>query len=134
MRVCLDTNVLVSGIFWNGIPGKILDLWTEEGFDLIGTLLILGEYQRVLKRVGKAVDDKLTQRWIDVLIEKMILIVPGPSVKRWSRDIHDDKFIEGALTGKADYLVTGDKDLLDLEITFPFQIVKPRRFFVQIKQ
>ena len=134
MRVCLDTNVLVSGIFWKGIPGKILDLWIEDRFDLIGTLLILGEYQRILKRLGQAVDERLVQRWIEVLIEKMIIIVPGPSVKRWSRDIHDDKFIEGSLASKADYLVTGDKDLLNLEIDFPFQIVKAKKFLAQLKQ
>ena len=134
MRVCLDTNVLVSGIFWKGIPGKIIDLWIEDRFDLIGTLLILGEYQRILKRLGQVVDDRLAQRWIEVLIEKVIIIVSGPSVKRWSRDIHDDKFVEGALAGKVDFLVTGDKDLLDLEIDFPFQILKPRQFLERVKQ
>ena len=134
MRVCLDTNVLISGIFWKGIPGKILDLWIEDRFDLIGTLSILGEYQRILKRLGQAVDERLAQKWIEVLIEKMIIIIPAPSVKRWSRDIHDDKFVEGSLAGKADYLVTGDKDLLDLKIDFPFQIVKAKKFLAQLKQ
>lgn len=47
MRVVLDTNVLVSGIFFGGVPGRIVDAWSENRLSLILTPAILEEYARV---------------------------------------------------------------------------------------
>lgn len=128
MRVCLDTNVLVSGIFWKGIPGRILDLWADDHFDLVGTPSIWEEYRLVLRRLGTKFGQGLANEWARVLVEKMIIVVPVLGIERWVRDIHDDKFIQGSLAGRVDYLVTGDRDLLALEMNFPFEITKPREF------
>jgi len=52
LKVCLDTNILVSGIFWKGFPGKIIDLWTNNHFDLITSPTIFDEYQKTIRRKG----------------------------------------------------------------------------------
>lgn len=128
MRVCLDTNVLVSGIFWKGIPGKILDHWVKDDFDIVVTMPVLTEYQRVLREIGSKIDSSLTDEWARVLVERSSIVIFITPIKRWSRDVDDDKFVQCALAGNADYLVTGDKDLLDMDEIFPFGIVKPREF------
>jgi predicted nucleic acid-binding protein len=53
MRLVLDTNVLISGIFFAGPPARILAAWAEGRFDLLATVEILAEYRRVAKRLGR---------------------------------------------------------------------------------
>ena len=53
MRVVLDTNVLMSGIFFSGPPAMILAAWSEGRLDLLATVEILAEYRRVAKRLAK---------------------------------------------------------------------------------
>lgn len=133
MRVCVDTNVLVSGIFWKGYPGKMIDEWVEGRFDLIASLSLLDEYKRVLRRTGAEIDPPLSEKWITILVEKVIVVIPSLPPQRWSRDTDDDKFIDCSFAGRANYLVTGDKDLLVLNGQFSFAILKPRKFLEVIK-
>ena len=53
MRVVLDTNVLMSGIFFAGPPTRILAAWAEGRLDLVATVEILAEFRRVGKRLAK---------------------------------------------------------------------------------
>ena len=128
MKACLDTNVLVSGIFWRGIPGKVIDLWINEEFDLLVSLPILDEYQRVLRKIGRAVNPTIAETWIKVIVEKASILSFTPPYWRRSRDIHDDKFIHCAMAGRADYLVSGDADLLELKGQVPVKILMARDF------
>lgn len=128
MRACLDTNILVSGIFWKGVPGRILDHWVKNDFDIVATMPVLTEYQRVLRELGSKIDVNLTDEWVRVLVERATIVIPMIGIKRWSRDVNDDKFVQCALAGKVDYLVTGDKDLLEMDDRLPFEMVRPREF------
>jgi putative PIN family toxin of toxin-antitoxin system len=128
LKVCLDTNILVSGIFWKGAPGKVIDLWVNQKFDLLVSLPILDEYQKILRKIGRAISPSLAETWIKVLIEKASILSFPPSHRRWSRDIHDDKFIHCALAGGADCLVSGDLDLLELKGHVPVKILTAREF------
>jgi hypothetical protein len=53
MRVVLDTNVLVSAIFFAGIPGRILAAWSEGRFEMLATVDVLTEYRRVVARLER---------------------------------------------------------------------------------
>ena len=128
MIACLDTNVLVSGIFWRGIPGAILDFWVEGRFELVISLPILEEYKRTLKDLGASRDPKLADTWIKTILEKTLFVEIPQILGKWSRDPDDDKFIDCALAMHADYLVSGDQDLLDLKGTVDIEIVSPREF------
>ncbi len=133
MRVCIDTNVFVSGIFWKGSPGAVIESWIEERFDLVASVPLLDEYKRVLRKVGVGIDPILAEKWITVLLERVHVIIPALPVKRWSRDRDDDKFIDCALAGNVNYLVSGDQDLLVLNGQFSFAILKPQAFLSLIK-
>ena len=52
MRVVLDTNVLISGVFFGGVPGRILDAWRDARIQLVLSAQILDEYQRVGQELG----------------------------------------------------------------------------------
>lgn len=129
MRVCLDTNVLVSGIFWKGVPGRILDAWVEKHFELLTSPSILVEYQRVMKRLVSPKDDtELIDTWMTALIEHSIMVLTPDPPRSWSRDKNDDQFVDCAIIGQADYLVSGDKDLLVLNEQMDFEIITAKQF------
>src|SRR5262245_11504343 len=53
MRVVLDTNVLMSGIFFSGLPARIVAAWSEGRFELVSSVEVLAEYRRVGERLSK---------------------------------------------------------------------------------
>lgn len=108
MRIVLDTNVLVSG-FLNpyGIPGEITHMVFSGSLTLCYDARILWEYHRVLLRPEFCFnpDD------VDALLEEVKfsghLVTPAPLSKRLP-DKSDEPFLEVALAGAAEYLVTGN--------------------------
>lgn len=114
MRIVLDTNVLVSAIFWGGTPGLLIKQWLAERVELVASVEIIAEYERVLHEVaatrGRA---DLAQRWVNLIAEHITLVDVSTKVKL-CRDPDDDKYIDCAIQGGAAFLVSGDKDLLSL--------------------
>lgn len=125
MRVVLDTNVLVSGIFWKGAPYSILTAWARGRFEVVISKDILHEYLAVLKRIDTGGDS--AEQW-GVFILENAHVVQGSSMVKLSRDSADDKFINTAIIGRADYIVSGDDDLLSLKEKSPVTVVSPRKF------
>lgn len=134
MEAVLDTNVLVSGIFFGGLPGKILDAWTESRFEIYVTPHILGEYASALSAYGGKKAESLKDYWISALIEHAHHVLDPTTYPRVCRDPHDDKFLYCAVSVKADYLITGDKDLKALEGSYDFKIVSPRTFLTILEK
>ena len=122
MRVVLDTNIFVSGIFWGGIPNQILESWVSEKFDLLLSEEILKEYERVLYKISKGKKDQLVNQWL-LFIAENSLIVNVKKRFKLSIDPDDDKFIECAVAGSAKYIVSGDSHLLDLKNVMNIEIV-----------
>lgn len=128
MRVVLDTNVLISGIFWKGVPHSIVTAWVHGKFKVVISKHILDEYQAVLRRIDTK--GQVTERWMSFVIENAHVVQDVRLVK-FSRDSTDDVFLNTAIIGKADYLVSGDDDLLSLAGTSPVAILNPRTFAVE---
>lgn len=133
-KVVLDTNVLLSGIAYPAIiPGKILSAWRAGSIDLLLSAYILEELRRVLPRLahrhglsGAEIDDL-----VDALAIQAEIIEPEPSNNPRLRDAADEPVLDtllAALTiSEADYLITGDKDLLAAAERFP--ILTPAQFW-----
>jgi putative PIN family toxin of toxin-antitoxin system len=129
MRIVLDTNVLISGIFFGGIPALILDRWAADRFMVYATPSIMEEYVRVTSDAAKSeAHQLLSLKWQAMLPEVCHLIPDERRPKRISRDRADDKFVFCAMNAGADFLVTGDKDLTSIERDFSFKIVSPNEF------
>ena len=132
MKIVLDTNVLVSGIFWRGTPREILFFWVEGKFEIIASKSILEEYRTVIHRIDP--NSEVSDRWFIFILEKCY-IVPNHQIKRISRDSDDDKFINCSIVGNADYLVSGDSDLTQLSKSndLPITILTPAEFLRRLK-
>lgn len=128
MKVVLDTNVLISGIFFSGAPSEIIKAWLDQRFQVYLTPEILEEYLRVIEDFSKATNRLSELEWNEILPE-ISEVLPdekdGPDI---CRDPTDDKFIFCAMNSGARYLVSGDIDLKSIEMKFKFDIVSPRQF------
>ena len=134
MKVVLDTNVLISGIFFGGIPGRIVDAWTNSKFQVYATPQILGEYLRVLDEFFKKNPANGSRfNWTAILPELCHLIPDIKSKRFFSRDPLDDKFVLCAIRTRSSYIVTGDDDLLVLSLVNKTKIISPRKFMEALK-
>lgn len=131
MRVVLDTNIFVSGIFWNGPPSEVLHLWANRKFDLTVSEKIINEYFRVLSSLDK--DSGLASQWL-LFVLKNAHIVPSRNLIQKSRDASDDIFLNCAVVGNASYIVSGDNDLLSLKKIQGIPILSPRMFLSLFQQ
>lgn len=128
----LDTNVIASAVLIRGrIEDRVLRAWFAGRYRLVLSVPILEEIRRVLEypriRAHQWMSDEETADLLEQLAESGVL-VEGKQRLRICRDPADDKFLVAALEGKADYIVTGDADLLDLGKYQDSEIVTPRRF------
>ncbi len=128
MRVVLDTNVLISGIFFSGPPAKILSHWRKGNFIAVISEPIILEYTRVAKEISQ----KFTQIEITEILGLFILnseiIDPGGLEIRECEDLADNKFLECAIAGGCEVIVSGDKHLLKMSEFHGVKILKPRDF------
>ncbi len=133
MRIVIDTNVLISGIFFTGIPSLIFDGWLKEKFVLVVSEPILSEYIKVFERIAQKIRTKAPDLDIFKIIEMVILkaeVVDTENIHvTVCEDSDDNKFIECAIAGKCTLIVTGDKDLLRIGTYQGIKILTPRTFW-----
>ena len=128
MRAVFDTNVLVAAFAAEGICSKILTRGRKKQFHLIGYPIILQEFERVLIKKFSATRNE-AQSALKIVSEAMHnIVLPSESEQGVCRDPDDDAILACALEAKADYLVTGDVDLLELKMFKGIRIVTPRNF------
>jgi len=132
MRVVLDTNVLVSAtLIRGGNEDQILRAWRRGAFDLVFSPATLEEVGRVLTyeklRKHRWLSDDEVVGLLESLASQSVM-VPGTTAITASRDPGDDKFLVAGLEGEAEYVVTGDKDLLALEAYQQLRIMRPAAF------
>ena len=119
-RIVLDTNLLVSGLIVpHGLPHQLIAAWRRGAFRLLVTDAILAEYAAVLARPRFAEKYGLTPAVVAALLRRMRVqgerVTPAGMVPVAVRDVKDTHLLAAALGGDADYLITGDADLLVLD-------------------
>ena len=128
MRAVFDTNVLVAAFVTEGVCSKILIRGRKNQFHLIVCPVILQEFERVLIKKFSATRNE-AQSALKIVSEAMhSIVLPSQSEQSVCRDPDDDAILACALEARADYLVTGDLDLLELKIFKGIRIVTPRDF------
>ncbi len=131
LRVVLDTNVLVSGLAYPAsIPGHIVSSWRNGGLEVVLSRFILDEFANVLPRLSRI---KLSSTEIRDLVDSLMFLadVVEPDVEQdpTLRDPADQQVLGTLRASHADYLITGDKDLLVLAGKYP--IVTPAIFWAR---
>ncbi len=121
LRVVIDTNVLVSGLAYpSSIPGRIVSAWRRGAIDVILSRYILDEMRRVLPRLGPI---RFSAEEVRNLADSFMLftdiVEPDGEHEPELRDASDQAVLATFRAASADYLVTGDKDLLVLAGRYP---------------
>ncbi len=109
MKIVLDTNVLVSGVINpDGKPAQIINLLLNGRLTVLYDNRIIREYREVLSREKFGFSLDLIRPLVDFIMIEGEFVVAEP-VKENMRDEADKKFLEVARSGKAEYLITGNK-------------------------
>ncbi|MCK4377105.1 MAG: putative toxin-antitoxin system toxin component, PIN family [Actinomycetia bacterium] len=119
-NVVIDTNVLISAfINPKGLPSKLLEFWKKGYFRLLISDYLIEEFNEVIHRPKIKDKYKIREEEItelnQLILEKAILINIKGDLKL-CRDITDNKILETAIIGKANYLITGDIDILNEDL------------------
>ena len=133
MKVVIDTNVFVSGIFWKGISNRIIIAWRARKFDLVNSLMNVEELIKILKFFKIDMSDEHIKEWVTLIVENSIIVDVVGKIKIVKDDPTDDKFIETALNGNADYIISQDRHLLDIKEFEGIKIVSPEEFLRILK-
>lgn len=124
-KVVIDTNIFVSAILFGGNPKKILELLEEEKFDL---LISPDLYVEIFSKLDDfSAEEILTNNLRFVLDYKAFKIAPKKTVNV-CRDPKDNMLLSLCGEGHADFLITGDKDLLVLKNFKQTKILNPKDF------
>ena len=124
MKVVLDTNVLISGIFFGGPPRAVLDAWAEGRFELIVSPSMVDEYVRTCDRLSASHPDLEYQPILASIIGHGTLVPDATDVEPITVDPDDDKFMLCA-GGTGAIVVSGDRDADGWQ---GVRVMKPRDF------
>lgn len=128
MRIVLDTNVFLSGVFFGGVPGRILEAWRDRRFDLVLSVPIFAEYQEAGARLAARFHGVDLARLLLLLATSCEFVDPPPLPSQICSDPEDDKFIACALAVHCPVIVSGDRALLRQSGYRGLAVLRPRDF------
>lgn len=132
MRIVLDTNVIIAAFATRGLCADVFELC------LSGHTLVISEF--ILSEIREKLSEKLhlpesvIHEIISYLQDNSEIVVPDQIVESICRDKDDAKIIGTAVSGKANFIITGDKDLLVLINHEQIRILTPRAFWEFLRQ
>ncbi len=128
MNVVLDTNVFISGIFWEGnFCSQIIGAWKKGKFTLISSISIIEELTEILKDFKIQMPSDMIEAWRNMIIQNSIIVEPKSKINLIEHD-SDNRLLESAIEGNAEYIVSQDKHLLDLKEYQGIKIILPEEF------
>lgn len=131
MRVVLDTNVLVSAVFFGGTPDRVLQACMSGDHTLVVSLSVYDEYRRIGQELGRR-HPRRSEVWESILthIATHALHVDAETFTvQVSEDADDDRFLACALAARPCLIVSGDKHLLSVTGWNEIEVLRPRQFY-----
>ncbi len=128
-KVVLDTNTLISALLFRGSLAVMVDLWKSGRYTPVFSKETFGEFKAVLEYPKFS----LTTQEIQIIIQEEVLpyfetVEVSEQITGICRDPDDDKFLACAASASADFVVSGDRDLLDLGSYQSIRIISPSDF------
>jgi len=128
LKVVMDTNVFISGVFFNGPPYQILNAWQSGEFELVVSQEILDEYRRVGEIMAEE-RPKIDLNPILTFVLEHAKVYKSAKLKGpVCEDPDDDKFFACALASGSNVIISGDKHLLKVSGYQGVEVLKPREF------
>ena len=112
-KIVVDTNLFVSGLLASGPPSRLIDRLTKRRLTLCTSGTIFEEYSRVIHRFGRLSKTK-RDKLLGKIRQHTLWVHPTQSVVLVKADPKDNKFLECAIAAHADFLVSGDSDLINI--------------------
>lgn len=136
MRAVVDTNILVRAVIKpQGSVGPVLQRLRRREYTLLLSRATLDELVDVLHRPRLRVKYGLSESTLRAVIRLIVLrseLITAEASIAVCRDPKDDKFLEVAVAGQADLIISGDEDLLVLDPYAGIPIVSPRQFLTML--
>lgn len=138
MRIVLDTNILVSALLARGGPWRIVEAVRDGESEIVTSPILLAELERILNLARVTRRARLSHVEVAGYLEELrklaIVIEPAIRLSVVIRDPDDDRVLEAAVAGSAEYVVTSDRDLLDLREYEGIRIVTPAVFLPLLRE
>ena len=128
MRIVVDTNVFVSGVFFTGPPYEILNAWRHGRAQLVVSPEILAEYRRVGGELGAGFPEVDIGPIPDLLTVAADIVDAPPLPRQVCTDADDDKFLACAIASRTKIIASGDKALLRASGHRGIIVLRPREF------
>jgi putative PIN family toxin of toxin-antitoxin system len=129
LTVVLDTNILVSALLFHGELSRIVTLWKSGSILPVFTKETFAEFREVLHYPKFSLkEDEMRTILEDEVLPFFEAVETENQIERVCRDWQDDKFITCAVAGQADYIVSGDEDLLVLKKYGQINIISASEF------
>lgn len=134
MRAVLDTNVLISGVIATGVPHKILVKGFTHEYQIVVSVETLNEFRDTLLNYPERfhMDEDDVQEEVETIRYFAEFVAPQEDITAVEDDPDDDKFLEAAVAGDVEYLVSGDGHLLSVGSFRGIDIVEPRTFYERL--
>ena len=128
--VVLDTNIFISGTFWEGDSYQVLELWRNDEIRLVISEEIIDEILRIFSGFKIQLSQEGKEKLMNQIRNKSLMIEP---TERFNvvLDVSDNKFLECAV-GHASFVITNDKHLLSLKEFRGVRMVTPREFLRKV--
>ncbi len=142
MRVVLDTNIWISALAYSNessVPREVLDRFLNGDFELVISLALIDEFVEICDREN--VEKKVTRKYFELMRHShtdkppyVLCVESKNQIDVIAADPDDNRFLECAIAGEADFIVSGDKHLLNLRKYQNVVILSPRDFVGQLKE
>ena len=128
MRLVVDTNIFVSGVFFSGPSSDILHAWKDGMIEIVVSPEIVGEYRRVGERLARDYPGADLEPMLELVAVEATVVSPPALPLPVCSDPDDDKFIACALASHTKTITSGDKHLLEVSGYGGVEVLKPRVF------
>lgn len=128
MKVVIDTNVFISGIFFKGPPFEILDAWRCGIIEIVLSPEILEEYQKTSRELVSKFQPIDLDAWLELFTVNATISASSSLPKQVCTDPDDDKFLACAIASGSGLVVSGDKALLKVSGYQEVRVLTPRNF------
>ncbi len=129
-KVVLDTNILISALIYGGKPQQIYNLIFDKRIFAITSSILLAELTEILVKKFNFDLDRIKQ--LEKITKRTFQVIHPKKTIKLLIDEDDDRVLEAAVEGKCDYIVTGDKELLELNIYKKIKILNADEFLVSV--
>lgn len=127
MNIVVDTNIIISGIFFGGNPKRIINAILDSKVNAYISKEILNEYFEIINEMMLSKGESIDLSFISLLIDRFNIIETTSKINI-SRDPDDNKFIECAVDSNSIYIVSGDDDLLSIKNYHNIEIITAKEF------